>query len=123
MTSEADVFGRVAVAQIRLSRAVEDWNAVDLAAIGECLNSLELSAGELARALEMVRESPAGTFNSLGSHAIDIKKAASSLERLVDSGAAFLRGAPGLTGSEPKTYQHDGLFRTSASVEELELRG
>ena len=123
VTSEKDVFGKVAAAETGISRALQGWDAVDLAAIGQCMNSLELSVGELAQALETVRESPAGTFRSLSSRALDIKKAASSLERLVDSSAAFLRGAPGLAADEPGIYQHDGLFRTPPPAEELELRG
>jgi hypothetical protein len=104
-------------------RALEDWNAVELASIGKCLGSLERSAVELNSALTILRESSAGDLTSLHSSAYQLKKAAFLLERLVDSSAAFLRHAPGMSCDEPGTYQAGGSFRASpTAVDAMELR-
>jgi hypothetical protein len=123
VTSREKACGAVVSAAQGILGALEDWNAVDLEAIGKCLGSLESSAGQLDNAVKILRESPAEDLSSLHSFALQLKSAALQLERLVDSSAAFLRHAPGLACDEPGTYQVGGSFRASPTVgDEMELR-
>ena len=102
----------------RLAGTADQWNAVDLVAIGNCLSSLECLVDELSHALEILMESPPDTVSAVRSNILDLKENAARLERLTDSSASFLRCAPGLACEEPALYQAGGSIRITAPVAE-----
>ncbi len=108
MISGQDALGRIALAEQRVREAADQWNAVDIAAIGHCVSTLECSAMDLNDAAEILKGSSMETGNVIRSKVRDLKKAISRLERLVDASAAFLRGAPGLGSDETGLYQAGG---------------
>lgn len=118
MTSQQKACEQIVYAGQRLAGAADQWSAVDLVAIANCLSSLECSADVLSHALEILRESPPESISALRSNILELKENAARLERLTDSSASFLRCAPGLACDEPALYQAGGSVRITAPVAE-----
>jgi hypothetical protein len=108
MISEQDALGRIVLAERRVREVADQWNAVDLSAVGNCISVLEYSAADLSDATEILKISSTATANVIRSKVHELKKALSRLERLVDASSAFLRGAPGSGGDDPQVYQAGG---------------
>ena len=109
MTPPNPALDRVAEALKRVDNAADDWNAVDLTVIAECVSALQASAADLSAALAILQRpgktghgaTPAGQVRA---NVINLQKSVGRLERLVDASAAFLRGAPGLACDQPVLY-------------------
>ncbi|HVV44127.1 MAG TPA: hypothetical protein VHC72_02955 [Bryobacteraceae bacterium] len=104
----------------RLKEAADRWNATDLAAIEGCTFSLEQSALELHEMLETVRRMPREDAADLVAQVREIQNDAARLNRLTDASAAFLRCAPGVSGSESGFY---GADAARYSIPDAEPRG
>jgi hypothetical protein len=108
MTSEQDALGRIVLAERRVREAADEWNAVDLSAIGQCISALECSVADLSDATEILKVSSTATGSVIRSKVRQLKKEVSRLERLVDASSAFLRGAPGSGADASTVYQAGG---------------
>jgi len=92
-----------------LGAAAEQWNAVDLRAIGNCLSALEYSATSLRAAHRMILQgSPEQAGGPMRTAVIAIRIDAGRLQRLVDASAAFLRGVPGAECADAELYRPGG---------------
>jgi hypothetical protein len=108
MTCPQDALDRIVLAERRVREAADQWNAVDLSSIGDCVSALERSAADLSDSTELLKTSSTSTGSVIRSKVHDLKKAVFRLERLVDASAAFLRGAPGSGGVDSSLYQAGG---------------
>jgi len=120
VTPEQQAREQVVAAGNRLKEAAGRWNATDLAAIESCVFSLEQSALELHEMLETVRRIPREDATDLAVELRQIQNDAARLSRLTDASAAFLRCAPGVSGSEAGFY---GADAARYSVPDAEPRG
>lgn len=120
MTPQEQACEQAIAAGQRLKEAAERWNAADLASIESCTFSLEQSALELHELLDNVRRLPRQNMTGLATDLRQIQYAAARLGRLTDASAAFLRCAPGMSGSESGFYGSDA---TRYSIPDAEVRG
>ncbi len=120
MTPQDQAREQVIAAGQRLKEAAERWNATDLTSIESCAFSLEQSALELRELLDHVRSMPDRNMTVLATELRQIQNDAARLGRLTDASAAFLRCAPGVSGSESGFY---GADAARYSVPDAETRG
>jgi hypothetical protein len=114
-TSGQDALGRIVLAERRVREAADQWNAVDLSALGHCISVLESSAADLSDATEILKISSTATGSVIRSKVRELKKAVSRLERLVDASSAFLRGAPGPGGDDTRYQAGGSVFEAALS--------
>jgi hypothetical protein len=120
VTPQDQVRDQAIAAGQRLKEAADSWNATDLTSIESCAFSLEQSALELHELLDHVRRMPRQNMTILATELRQIQNDAAHLGRLTDASAAFLRCAPGVSGSESGFY---GADATRYSIPDAEVRG
>lgn len=120
MTPQHQAREQVIAAGRLVKEAADRWNATDLAAMEGCTFSLEQSALELREVLETVRGILREDAADLAAELRQIKNDAARLSRLTDASAAFLRCAPGVSGSETGFY---GADAARYSIPDAEPRG
>jgi hypothetical protein len=102
----------------RVRAAADQWNAVDLSAVVNCVAVLESSVASLAAASEILRSSPEGRVGTLRAGLFELNWDVKRLQRLVSGSGAFLRGLPGAECADVEMYQPGGFALPIASGKE-----
>jgi hypothetical protein len=120
MTHGEEPIDRIRKAHSLVAKAAESWNAGSLAAVGECLATLEESAAELQAA-----EATMGRPDTQARHddsrpgfrdeILEMKKRVTRIESLSDLAAAFLRRGRQSAGDSPM-YRAGGFEDTDYSL-------
>jgi hypothetical protein len=119
MTSQYTAQAKITRSEQRVREVADSWNAVDLAAIAQCLSALDGSAADLSDAHQILKELPATSAGSIRSDISSLRASALRLERLVDASAAFLRLVPGFAREDGALYQSGGSICCSNSTGEM----
>jgi hypothetical protein len=105
---------RIRKAHSLLAKAAECWNAGKLAAVKECVVTLEESAAEL-RAAKAAAIGRADTLRGCRSQILQMKERTAWIESLSDFAAAFLRVGRQSAGDSPM-YRAGGFEDTNHSL-------
>jgi len=100
MTRGEEPIDRIRKAHNLVARAVERWNAGSLAAVEECLATLEESAAELGAAQATAMGRP-DSLPGLRDEILQMKASVARIESLSDLAAAFLRAGRQSAGDSP----------------------
>jgi hypothetical protein len=103
---------RIRSAHNLVKRATQIWNAGSLAAVQECVVTLEQSVAELRAATAAAAGHP-DSLGDLRNEILEMKKSTARLERLSDLATAFLRG--GESAADSPLYRPGGFEETGDS--------
>lgn len=115
MTYERNAVSRIRVAAGRMESTAREWNAVDLKSIGECIAALEGSVTDLTEIAELMPSLTPAEAELFRAGLERFRRNALSIERLVDSSAALLRGLPGWNNENDGMYGADGAVRPASA--------
>lgn len=94
MNPEERILSGIQTASATIRRVALEWNAGDIPHLAAIPAQLEVSLGLLGTALQDAERIPSLRAAEIRDAAWVLKSEASSLERLVDAAAAFVRSAP-----------------------------
>jgi len=114
MTHRAEPVDHIRKAHKLMARAEERWNAGNLAAVEECLATLEESAAEL-RAAQATAIGRPDFLRGLRDEILQMKERVTRIGSLSDLAAAFLRRGRQSAGDSPM-YRAGGFEDTDRSL-------